>query len=107
LRVLGVKSPIRNCPPDRPQGRRSLRERAFGRRFAERNATLGLSEEDQKEVPIDRRSPYWTEIRILNAQDRPARKIPVNGGVFEVTLPRALFASNAPTMTLEWIDFFR
>jgi hypothetical protein len=31
----------------------------------------------------------------------------VRDGVFEVTLPQALFSSNPPALTLDWIDFFR
>jgi hypothetical protein len=73
----------------------------------EHRTILGLSEGDRKEVPVERRSPYWTEVRILDTQDRPSRDIPLKDGVFEVTLPRALFASDPRTITLDWIDFFR
>ena len=68
---------------------------------------LSLSEGGKEEVSIERRSPYWTEISILDAQGHPAREIPLKDGVFEVTLPHALFASNPPTITLDWIDFYR
>jgi hypothetical protein len=68
---------------------------------------LSLMEEGKEEVPIDRSSPFWTEIRILDAQDHPAGKIPLEDGVFEVTVPRPLVASNPPTLTLDWIDFYR
>jgi hypothetical protein len=69
--------------------------------------TLGLSEGDRKEVPVDRGSPYWAEVRILEAQDGPAGDIPASDRVFEVRLPRALLASDPPTITLDWIDFHR
>jgi hypothetical protein len=68
---------------------------------------LALSEGGKDEVPIDRSSPYWTEISILNAQGHPAKEIRLKDGVFEVTLPHALFVSNPPTITLDWIDFYR
>jgi len=68
---------------------------------------LSFSEGGKEEVSIDRRSPYWTEISILDAQGHPAKEIPLKDGVFEVTLPRALFVSNPPTITLDWIDFYR
>src|SRR4051812_15461865 len=64
-----------------------------------RTSTL-LTEEGKQEVPIDRDSPYRMEIRILDAQDRPARDIPLKDGVFEVILPQSLFASNPPRITL-------
>jgi hypothetical protein len=67
---------------------------------------LSLLEKGQ-EIAIDRSSPFWTEIRILDEQDHPTGKIPLEDGVFEVTVPRALFASNPPTLTLDWIDFYR
>jgi hypothetical protein len=68
---------------------------------------LSLSEGSQDEIPIDRGSPYWTEIRILDDQGHLAKEIPTKDGVFELFLPQALFVSNPPTITLEWIDFFR
>jgi hypothetical protein len=69
--------------------------------------SMSLTEEGKQAVPIDRRSPYWMEIRVLDAQGRPTRDIPLKDGVFEVTLPQALLASNPPTITLDWIDFYR
>jgi hypothetical protein len=68
---------------------------------------LSLSEGGKDEIPINRRSPYWTEIRILDDQGHPAREIPLKDGVFELFLPQALFESNPPTITLDWIDFYR
>jgi hypothetical protein len=68
---------------------------------------LSLEAEGKAEVPIDRTSPFWTELRILDAFGHPAREIPLEDGVFEVALPPALFASNPATITLDWIDFYR
>jgi hypothetical protein len=74
---------------------------------ADHRTMLWLSDGVQKEAPVNRGSPYWTEIRILDDQGRPAKGIPLKDGVFEITLPPPLFASNAPEMRLDWIDFFR
>jgi hypothetical protein len=74
---------------------------------AEHATTLALAQSDQTEVRIERGSPYWTEIRILDAHDRPTRDLPLKDGVFEVTLPPAFFASNPPGLSLDWIDFYR
>ena len=68
---------------------------------------LSFSEGGKEEVSIDRHSPYWTEISILDAQGHPAKEIPLKDGVFEVALPHVLFGSNPPTITLDWIDFYR
>jgi hypothetical protein len=72
--------------------------------FVETNA---LSVKGEEEVPIDRSSPFWTEVRILDDRGHPAKEIPLKDGVFEVILPHALFSSNPPTITLDWIDFYR
>jgi hypothetical protein len=69
--------------------------------------SVSLSEEGKMEIPIDRSSPFWTEIRIFDAQGHSTKEIPLKDGVFEVILPEALFASNPPTLTLDWIDFYR
>jgi len=66
---------------------------------------LSFSERGKEEVSIDRRSPYWTDISILDAQGHPAKEIPLKDGVFEVSLPHAIFVSNPQTITLDWIDF--
>jgi hypothetical protein len=68
---------------------------------------LSLSAGRKDEFPIERSSPYWTEIRILDDQAHPAKEIPLKEGMFELSLPQALFASNPPTITLDWIDFYR
>jgi len=68
---------------------------------------LSFSEGGKEEVPIDRSNPYWTEISILDAQGHPTSEIPLRDGVFEITLPHALFVSKPPTITLDWIDFYR
>jgi hypothetical protein len=69
--------------------------------------TRSLVEEGKQEVPIERSSPFWTEIHMLDAQGHPAGKIPLEDRVFEVTVPRALLASNPRALTLDWIDFYR
>jgi hypothetical protein len=74
---------------------------------ADHRTILGLSDGDQKEVPVDRSSPYWMEIRVLDAQGQPDKGTAPKGRVYEVELPRAFLAPNPPTISLDWIDFFR
>ena len=65
-------------------------------------------EKDGKEdAPVDEKSPLWMEIRVLGADGKPARELPLKDGSFEVTLPRALFADSPKQITLSWIDFYR
>jgi len=52
-------------------------------------------------------SPYWTEVKMLDAEGNPATKIPLTGGYFEITLPRKLLEGNAQSLSLRWIDFLR
>ena len=68
--------------------------------------TLQLLEAD-KEKQIDRNSPYWTEIKILDAQGKPTRKVPVKDGYFELTLPARLLRGEPKSLSLSWIDFYR
>ena len=60
-----------------------------------------------EDTSLDEKSPLWTEIRILGDDGRPATEIPLKGGYFEMTLPRALFEGNPKSITLNWIDFYR
>jgi hypothetical protein len=63
---------------------------------------------DRKEDDrLDEKSPLWTDIRIVGGDGKPARQIPLKGGYFEITLPRAFFDGNPKAITLTWIDFFR
>jgi hypothetical protein len=63
---------------------------------------------DRKEdAPLDKKSPFWMDIRILGSDGKPARQIPLKGGYFEMRLPRAFFEGNPKAITLTWIDFYR
>jgi hypothetical protein len=74
---------------------------------ADHRTMLWLSQGAGKDVPVDRGSPYWTEIRILDDEGEPAQDTPLKDGVFAITLPQALFAASPSQITLDWIDFFR
>lgn len=69
---------------------------------------LHVSETGQKqEQPIDRHSRYWTDVRVLDADGKPARGLPGAGGYFELQLPTELLAKNPSTLEIRWIDFYR
>jgi hypothetical protein len=61
----------------------------------------------QQEKTIDRNSRYWTEVRILSADGKPAPGLPAEGGCFELQLPTELLAKNPKAIEIRWIDFYR
>ena len=60
---------------------------------------------EEKKVEVG--SPYWTEIKVLDADGRPVQGLPSKGGYFEVTVPKTLIENNPKSLTLGWIDFYR
>lgn len=69
---------------------------------------LHVSETGQKqEEPVDRHSRYWTDVRLLDADGKPAAGLPANDGWFDLQLPPALLATNPSTLEIRWIDFYR
>jgi hypothetical protein len=66
-----------------------------------------LWKDGKEAAPLDARSPYRMEVRIVGGDGQPAKELPLKGGYFELPLPRALFEGNPKTITLNWIDFYR
>jgi len=63
--------------------------------------------QDGKEGPaLTKDSPYWTEIRRLGADGKPAAGLPPDGGWFELSIPQALL-TDVRELRVEWIDFYR
>jgi hypothetical protein len=63
---------------------------------------------DGKENPgLDDKSPFWIPTRVLDADGKPARELPLKDGYVELALPTALFEDNPPSISLQWIDFYR
>jgi len=52
-------------------------------------------------------SPYWMEIKTLDALGNPIKGLPKQGGCFQMILPTVLFEENPKTLSLSWIDFYR
>jgi hypothetical protein len=61
----------------------------------------------KEDARLDEKDPCWMAIRVLGRDGKPASDIPLEGGYFEVTLPRVFFADNPRSITLRWIDFYR
>lgn len=61
----------------------------------------------KEDAPLDDKSPFWMEIRMIGGDGKSAKALPLKDGYVEVTLPRAFFEGNPKAITAKWIDFFR
>lgn len=68
---------------------------------------LRLWKEGQEDSPLEAKSPYWMDVRILDGDGKPATGIPLREGCFELKLPAAVFEGNPQAITVSWIDFYR
>jgi len=66
-----------------------------------------LWKDGKEDAPLNEKSPFWMDIRIVGGDGKPAKELPLKGGYFEVALPRAFFEGNPKSITLNWIDFYR
>jgi hypothetical protein len=61
----------------------------------------------KEDAPLEEKSPFWMDVRILTGDGKPAKELPLEDGYFEMALPRAFFEGNPKSITLNWIDFYR
>ncbi len=61
----------------------------------------------KEESPLDVKSAYWMEIRMVSNCGKPTTSIPLRDGCFEIQLPKSLFKDNPQSITVSWIDFYR
>ncbi len=66
-----------------------------------------LWKDGKEDSPLDSKHPYWMEMRRAGKDSSPVKTIPWKDGYFEMRLPKALFADNPKSITLNWIDFYR
>ncbi len=66
-----------------------------------------LWKDGKEDAPLDAKSPYWMEARIVGGDGKRVKELPLKGGYFELPLPRAIFDGNPKTITVNWIDFYR
>ena len=71
------------------------------------NAKVRLWKDGKEDAPLDTKSPFWMEIRMVGGDGKPAKNIPLKDGYFEMRLPKAFFEGNPKSITLNWIDFYR
>jgi hypothetical protein len=61
----------------------------------------------KKGAPLDRKNPYWMDIRGVGADGNPAESLPLRDGYFEMALPQRLLADNPKSIRVTWIDAYR
>ncbi len=71
------------------------------------DSTMRLWEGGKEDSPLDSKSQYWMEIRLIGKDGKPTKGMPLDDGYFEMQLPRALFEGNPKSITIAWIDFYR
>jgi hypothetical protein len=73
----------------------------------EGKANVRLWKDGKEDAPLDEKSPFWMEIRMVGGDGKPAKEIPLKDGYFEMALPKAFFKGNPKSITVNWIDFYR
>ena len=73
----------------------------------DRKPVVRLWKDGKEDVPLDAKSPYWMEVRILGGDGKQATELPLKGGCFEMSLPKTMFEGNPKSITVNWIDFYR
>ena len=71
------------------------------------DGTVRLWKDGKEDASLDAKSSYWTDIRMIGGDGKPAKTIPLKDGYFEMQLPKAFFEGNPKTITVNWIDFYR
>ena len=61
----------------------------------------------KEDSPLNSKSPYWMEIRMIGNDGKPSKVIPLKDGYFEMQLPKAFFKGNPKSIMVNWIDFYR
>ena len=69
---------------------------------------LHLARGGEPEGPeLAKGDPGWADVRVMDAEGKPADGLPGEGGWFELTVPKVVLSDGSKTLTLDWIDFYR
>ena len=71
------------------------------------DASARLWKDAKEDSPLDPKSPYWMETRMLDNDGAPTKAVPLKDGCFEMQIPKKFFEGNPKSFKVEWIDFFR
>ena len=66
-----------------------------------------LWKDGKEDAPLDKKSPYWIDVRIVGGDGKPAKELPLTDGYFEIQLPQTFFEGNPTSITVNWINFYR
>jgi hypothetical protein len=75
--------------------------------FRDGKPQVRIWKDGKENEPLDSKSPFWLEIRMIGGDGKPAKSIPLKDGYFEMELPKAFFEGNPKSITVNWIDFYR
>lgn len=75
--------------------------------ISSQDGSVRLWKDGKEDSPLDSKSPYWMEIKILGSDGEPTKAIPLKDGSFEMQLPKKFFDDNPKSINVEWIDFYR
>ena len=73
----------------------------------EGKAKVRLWKDGEEESPLGEKSALWMNIKIVGGDGKPAKELPLDGGYFEMTLPKTFFEGHPQSISLNWIDFYR
>jgi hypothetical protein len=71
------------------------------------DGTARVWKDGKEDEPIGAKSPYRMAIRMIDKDGKPTTAIPLQDGLFELSLPRAFFDGNPKSIELNWTDFYR
>jgi len=71
------------------------------------DGSVRLWKDGKEDSPLDSKSSYWIEIKILGSDGEPTKAIPLKDGSFEMQLPKKFFDDHPQSIKVEWIDFYR
>ena len=75
--------------------------------ISSQSGEVRLWKDGKEESPLESKSPYCMEIRIMNTDGKPTKAIPLKDGYLELQLPTKFFEGNPKSFKIEWIDFCR
>lgn len=68
---------------------------------------VNLSVDKKKGDPKDTKSEFFMDFKLIGKDGKAAKKVPLEDGYFEMSLPKPFFEGNPKSVTLSWVDFFR
>lgn len=71
------------------------------------NGSVRIWKDGNENMPLNSESSFWMPIRMIDSDGKQTSEIPLEGGYFEIELPKKYFEANPESITLNWVDFYR